>query len=69
MALERLNVPTATFVTDAFAKYSRGLAKMQGMEHLPTVVIQHPIASRPDEELRDKVQRVYAEVVAALTRG
>jgi hypothetical protein len=67
MALEKRNVPTATFLTDAFASYGQGLAKMQGMAELPTVVIAHPIASRPDEELQAKVRRVYSEVLAALT--
>lgn len=68
MALERRSVPTATFITDAFEKYARGLAQMQGMAELPEIVIPHPIASRPDEELREKVQRVYEQVRAALTR-
>lgn len=68
MALERRSVPTATFVTDAFSKYAQGLAKMQGMEQLPTIVIPHPIAGRPVEELRDKVRLVYSEVVTALAR-
>lgn len=66
MALEGRNIPTATFLTDAFAAYGRGLAKMQGMGALPTIVIAHPIASRPNDELREKVQRVYAEVTGAL---
>ena len=67
MALERRNIPTATFLTDAFAKYGQGLAKMQGMAALPTIVIPHPIASRPAEELQNKVRQVYGEVLAALT--
>ena len=68
MALERRNVATATFITDAFEKYARGLAQMQGMPALPEIVIPHPIASRPDDELREKVRRVYPQVLAALTR-
>ena len=67
MALEKRNIPTATFLTDAFATYGQGLAKMQGMAELPTVVIPHPVASRPNEELQAKVRRVYSEVLAALT--
>ncbi len=66
MALERKNVPTATILTDAFASYGKGLAKMQGMEELPTIVIQHPVASRPEDELRNRMRRVYSEVLAAL---
>jgi hypothetical protein len=39
---------------------------MQHMEALPEVVIAHPIAGRPADELRDKVRRTYDEVKAAL---
>lgn len=69
MALERKGIPTATFVTDAFSSYARGLCRMQNMEALPNVVIQHPIAARPTDELREKVRKVHAEVKAALTVG
>lgn len=67
MALENQGIPTATFITDAFASYARGLARMQNMVALPEVVIPHPIAGRPADELREKVRRVYDEVKAALT--
>lgn len=69
MALERRGIPTATFVTDAFASYARGLCRMQGMDALPAIVIPHPIASRPTEELRKKVQRVYRDLRAALVQA
>jgi hypothetical protein len=68
MTLERRGVPTATFITDAFSKYAQGLCRMQGMETLPTIVIPHPVAARPTEELREKVRRVYGELRNALTR-
>lgn len=68
MALERRGIPTATFITQAFATYSQGLARMQKMSALPLVVIPHPVAARPVEELRDKVRSVYAKVREALTR-
>ena len=66
MNLERRGIPTATFITHAFATYARGLCRMQGLEALPGIVIPHPIASRPTEELREKVRRVYKEVRSAL---
>lgn len=69
MALERRGIPTATFVTNAFAAYARGLCRMQGLTALPNVVIPHPIASRPTAELREKVRRVYQEVRTALIRA
>lgn len=68
MFLERRGIPTATFVTHAFDKYARGLCRMQGMESLPIVVIPHPIAARPTEELREKVRKVHTQLRAALSR-
>ena len=68
MTMERRGVPTATFVTHAFDAYVRGLCRMQAMETLPIVVIPHPIAARPVEELREKVRKAHPELLAALIR-
>ena len=67
MFLERRGIPTATVVTHAFDGYARGLARMQGMAALPIVVIPHPIAARPRDELREKVRKVHEEIRAALS--
>ena len=67
MTLERRGVPTVTFVTEAFAAYARGLCRMQAMAALPVVVISHPVASRPPEELREQVRQVHPQVRKALT--
>ena len=67
MTLERRGVPTATFVTQAFASYAKGLCRMQAMAALPVIVIPHPVASRPPEELRENVRSVHGQVRKALT--
>ena len=67
MTLERRGIPTATFVTHAFATYAQGLCRMQRMKALPLIVIPHPVAARPVDELREKVRKAYSEVRAALT--
>ena len=69
MSLERRGIPTATFITTAFATYARGLCRMQGLDALPNIVIPHPIAARPADELREKVRHVYREVRAALLQA
>jgi hypothetical protein len=69
MTLERRGIPTATFITHVFNDYARGLCRMQGLDALPIVVIPHPVAARPPTELRERVQKVHAELRAALTRG
>lgn len=69
MALEQRGIATATFVTHSFETYARSLCRMQGMPNLPLVVIPHPIAARPQEELREKVRKVHADLKAALVRN
>jgi hypothetical protein len=69
MSLERRGVPTATFVTHVFNDYARGLCRMQGLDALPIVVIPHPVAARPEPELRERVRAVHGELRAALTKN
>jgi hypothetical protein len=69
MTLERKGIPTATFVTTSFAAYAKGLCKMQGLEATPLIVLQHPVASRPVPELKEKVQKEYAKIRSALVKG
>ncbi len=66
MSLERRGISTATFVTHTFSSYAAGLCRMQRMQELPLVVIGHPVAARPVEELRAKVRAVHAKIRAAL---
>jgi RNase H-fold protein (predicted Holliday junction resolvase) len=69
MSLERTGIPTVTVVTHSFAKYGRLLAKMQKMEQLPMIVIQHPVAAQPETKIRDDVSSHFGEVVEALLGG
>ena len=69
MSLERRGIPTATLITHVFDDYARGLCRMQGLDALPIVVIPHPVAARPEPELRERVRVVHAELRAALTKS
>jgi len=69
MSFERSGIPTVTIVTHSFAKYGRLRTKMQKMEQLPMIVIQHPIAAQPEEAVRTDVASHYDEVVEALLGG
>ena len=66
MTLERKGIPTATLITQVFAEYAHGLARMQGMKDLPLGIIAHPVAARSPEELRERIRGVYAKIRAAL---
>jgi hypothetical protein len=67
MIFEQRGIPTATFVTHSFETYARGLCRMQSWEALPLIVIPHPIAARPQDELREKVRSVRDRFIKALT--
>ena len=69
MSLERRGIPTATFVTDAFATYAQGLCRMQKMAALPIIVIAHPIVGHSTEELREKVRLAHVDLRPALLQA
>jgi hypothetical protein len=47
---------------------ARELAALQGLPAYPFVVIDHPIAGNPDDELRGKAEGAVASIVTLLTR-
>jgi hypothetical protein len=54
-------------MTDRFAVSVREIATIEGLPDYPFVVIDHPIAGNPTEELHDKADHVLAEIVSLLT--
>ena len=54
-------------MTDRFAVSVREIATIEGLPDYPFVVIDHPIAGNPPEELQSKAERALAEVVSLLT--
>ena len=54
-------------MTDRFIVTAREMAAVQGLPEYPFVVIDHPIAGNPDEELRGKAERALASIVALMT--
>jgi len=69
MTLERSGIPTATLVTHSFAEYGRRLTRLQKMPALPLVVIHHPVAAQPEEDIRLDISKHYPEVVESLISG
>lgn len=51
LAAERRGVPAVAIMTDRFVDTAREVAAIQGLPDYPFVVIEHPIAGNPDEEL------------------
>jgi hypothetical protein len=68
MALERHGIPSATIVTHSFAEYGRRLTRLQKMPDLPLVIIRHPVAAKPEDQVRADISSQYREVVRSLVR-
>ena len=54
-------------MTDRFAVSVREIATIEGLPDYPFVVIDHPIAGNPTEELQTKAERALDAIVALLT--
>ena len=54
-------------MTDRFAVSVREIASIEGLPDYPFVVIDHPIAGNPSEELHGKADHALTEIVSLLT--
>ena len=54
-------------MTDRFAVSVREIASIEGLPDYPFVVIDHPIAGNPTEELHAKADRVADAILSLLT--
>lgn len=64
--MEKLGVPTVTFVTVPFEGYARMRAKALGMADLRLVVVRHPLADLSNTEIVDVAEQCHPMVAAAL---
>lgn len=54
-------------MTDRFEVSVREIASIEGLPDYPFVVIGHPIAGNPTEELHDKADQALAAIVSLMT--
>jgi hypothetical protein len=66
ISLESLGVPTAVIVTTEFLREARVQREALGMTGLVPVVIQHPLSSLSDEEIRGRAAQALEQVVGVL---
>jgi hypothetical protein len=67
--LERLGIPTVTFVTEPFASAAHTHADIHGLPTLPMIIVPQDYLEEPSDDVviaRD--QWVFDEVVAAISR-
>jgi hypothetical protein len=62
-SLESLGVPTAVVVTTAFLHEARVQRAALGMAGLAPVVIEHPLSSISEEEIRARAADALGQVV------
>lgn len=65
ISLESLGVPTAVIVTTEFVREAKVQRVALGMNGLVPVVIQHPLSSLTDGEIRGRAAAALPDVVAA----
>lgn len=65
-SLESLGVPTAVIVTAEFLHEARVQREALGMAGLVPVVIQHPLSSLSDEEIRGRAAQALEQVIGVL---
>ena len=62
--LESLGVPTAVIITTEFLHEARVQRTALGMEGIVPVVIQHPLSSLTEEEIKGRASAALGQVVA-----
>lgn len=68
-SLESLGVPTAVIVTSAFLHEARVQRAALGMIGLVPVVIEHPLSSLTEEEIRGRAAQALVQVLKAWQGG
>ncbi len=63
MSLESLGVPTAVIVTTTFLHEARVQREALGMQGLVPVVIEHPLSSLSDEEIRARAAQALGQIL------
>ena len=63
ISLEALGVPAAVIVTRTFAHEARVQREALGMHGIVPVVIDHPLSSISDEEIRGRAAQALAQVI------
>jgi hypothetical protein len=64
--LEKEQIPSASIITHVFVNTGRAMAKQWAVPDYRFLVMQHPIANLPEEELLAKARAIVPEVVDLL---
>ena len=64
--MEKRGKPTVTICSDSFASLAQTVALAKGMPSLRRVVVAHPVAGLPAEQVRAKAENAMEEIVKSL---
>ena len=67
VAGERLGIPSAGIMTEAFVSAAELMARVLGADGYPFAVIEHPISSADGPALAARAQRAAADCASLLT--
>jgi len=67
--MERQGRPAVTVITQAFEVAAAMRAGVLGLPEHPTVVVEHPLASRTVADVETMVDAAVGRIAAALTGG
>lgn len=68
MRLERKGIPAICLVHDRFEVAARVQAKAMGLPSLKIIVIPEGTPDEPPEQLREKIDKLWPDIVGGLTR-
>lgn len=66
MSLESLGIPTAVIITTEFVREAELQRAALGMNALTPVVIEHPLSTLSDEEIRARAAQALPAIKAVL---
>ena len=67
--LEKEKIPSASIVTHVFVNTGRAMAKQWSVPDYKFLVMEHPIANLPEDELRAKARAIVPEIVDLLLKA
>ena len=66
MNIEKAGIPTVCVITTAFQAIAEAQQKALGYPELPFVMLEHPVAVATEDEIEEKVEAIYSDLVRHL---
>lgn len=66
---EKAGIPSAVFATTEFANAARAQADALGLPDFKIIHVEHPIQPLTEDEVHQRADAVYDQLIAKLTKG